>query len=160
MMISGTSTTDAGIAFMITRRRVHRLAAGHVDPDALERAHARAEHAAALLAHLPARRDALAVEVAHAHRGLAERGAVGRVDLLAGLLELGAAHLELAQVRAVELPGERADLLVADLAHAIDDPAHRLGDVVLHLFAAAHELGERAVEPVVLRLEHGEDRFG
>src|SRR4030095_6030525 len=139
---------------------VHRLAAGHVDPDALERTHARAEHAAAFLAHLPGGRDALAVELAHAHRGLAERRAVGRVDLLAGFLELGAAPLPPAPRRAVELPGERADFLVAELAHAIDDPAHRLGDVVLHLFAAAHERGERAVEPVVLRLEHGEDRFG
>src|SRR4029453_8647371 len=102
------------------------LAAGDVDADALERPHPDAEGAAAFFAHLPAGGDALAVEVAHAHGGLADRRAGGRVDRLGGRLVLRAGDLELLDPGAVVLAHAGDQLAVAALADPLGDLADGL----------------------------------
>ena len=137
--------------------RIERLAARHVDPHPLERTHPVPEVASALLAHLPARGDALAVEFAHAHGGLAERGAVGRVHRIDARFPLLAGHLELVELRTVVLAHAGEQLLVAALAHLLDDPADVLLDVLGPLLATPLELREGRLEAGVTGLEDGKD---
>src|SRR5262249_1686771 len=114
------------------------------------------EDAPALLAHLPARGDALAVELAHAHRGLAERGAVGRVDGVDGAVPLLAGHLEPLHLGAVEAADAGQELPVAARAPAVDDLRHRLLDVRGRGVPAPAQLLEGGGEAGLVGPQHGD----
>jgi hypothetical protein len=85
------------------------------------------------------------VEVADAHRRLAERRAVRRLDGLAGGVPLLARHLEDAELRAVELA--RLEQHLSSPTHALDDLADDLLDAVVALVAPAAGFSNAASKP-------------
>ena len=123
---------------------------------ARERAHAMAHEAAAFLADLPARGNALLVELAHAHRGLAERGAVrgghlgdARVPLVAvhlepprGEMAPGTGYVEIEQRRP-----DRTRHIHLPLTEVLEVRADRVVAEVDPDFVAAHDKQWIRVEP-------------
>ena len=112
-------------------RRIDRLATRHVDPDARERTNAVPKGRTALFAHLPARRDPLAVECADPHRRFAQGRPIGGIDGVGGLVPLFAGDLDLVELGTVELPNAGVELMVSAVSHAFDDAT----DNLLHVAA-------------------------
>ncbi len=138
------------------RRRIRRLAAGHVQPDAVERADLLAEHGAVGLGVAPAF-ELLPLGVGADARGrLLERVARGRVDRCVRLRKPRQRHFEFADAVGLDLVEARGQLeqrRVAARAHRGEDLVDAREHVGRRVRLPREQRVEFAVEPGVAAVE-------